>query len=266
MKQKNVWRYGLSIAGIIGLASLLLPIYQAEGTTYNMPMLLRLGKSAGIVYCIMLVGVILLSLAGNLVVTLWENHIANLTAGVIRIASGVLLLVIQLVLMERITGIPQSGLLDGAGLGFWLFLAVHIVCGILGIVIDRFGGESSGKKDSDRILAVGEPEEEEAKNGTVAILEGVYKGEEIPLEDMQALIVGRDASQCNLVIEGEKVSRKHCSITWCARTGGYLLCDYSFNGTYYLNGQRLPKHMNIELPEGTEVYLGDKRNILRMGR
>lgn len=266
MKQKNVWRYGMSIVGIIGLASLLLPLYQAEGIAYNMTMLLRLGKSAGIRYCIILVGVILLSLAGNLVITLCEHRIANLTAGIIRIAAAVLLLVIRLAFMENLTGIPQSGLLDGTGLGFWLFLAIHIVSGILGIVSDRSGAKSAVVKESDSMSAADASAEAERKNGTIAILEGVYRGEEIPLEDMQALVVGRDAAQCNLVVEGEKVSRKHCSITYCARTGGYLLCDYSFNGTYYLNGQRLPKHMNMELPEGTEVYLGDKRNILRMGR
>lgn len=266
MKQKNVWRYGQSIAGIIGLASLLLPLYQAEGTAYNMPMLLRLGKKAGLMNCIILVGVILLSLAGNLAVTLWEHRTANLAAGVIRIASAALLLVMQLAFMEQLTGIPQSGLLDGAGLGFWLFLAIHMVCGILGIVLGRFEEEFAGEKDSDNISVADASAEAEMQNGTVVILEGVYKGEVIPLEDMQAMVVGRDATQCNLVVEGEKVSRKHCSITYCARTGGYLLCDYSFNGTYYLNGQRLPKHMNMELPEGTEVYLGDKRNILRMGR
>ena len=265
MKQKNIWRYGQSIAGVIGLASLLLPLYQAEGITYNMPMLLRLGKSAGIQYCIILVAVILLSLAGNLLVTLWEHRTTDLAAGIIRLAAAVLLLVIRLTFMEHLTGIPQSGLLDGAGLGFWLFLAIHTVCGIFGIVPARSGAKSAGVKESAPMSSADASAEAERKNGTVAILEGIYKGEVIPLEDMQALVVGRDAAQCNLV-EGEKVSRKHCSITYCARTGGYLLCDYSFNGTYYLNGQRLPKHMNMELPEGTEIYLGDKRNILRMGR
>ena len=266
MKQKNIWRYGQSIAGVIGLASLLLPLYQAEGITYNMPMLLRLGKSAGIQYCIILVAVILLSLAGNLLVTLWEHRTTDLAAGIIRLAAAVLLLVIRLTFMEQLTGIPQSGLLDGAGLGFWLFLAIHTVCGIFGIVPARSGAKSAGVKESAPMSSADASAEAERKNGTVAILEGIYKGEVIPLEDMQALVVGRDAAQCNPVVEGEKVSRKHCSITYCARTGGYLLCDYSFNGTYYLNGQRLPKHMNMELPEGTEIYLGDKRNILRMGR
>ncbi|MGF0032101.1 FHA domain-containing protein [Bariatricus sp. SGI.154] len=268
MNQKNVWRYGLSIAGIVGLASLWLPICQAQGASYNMPMLLQLRKSVGMIYCILLVAVILMSLFGTLIITLWENEAACLTSGVCRIASAVLLLIIKMALLGKYTGIPDSGLLKGAGIGFWIFLLIHLLSGAVGILLSREGGADAVKKEKRKPENQPVPdtvEEPEGRSGIIAILEGIYKGETLPMEDMQALVVGRDASQCNLVIEGEKVSRKHCSITYCARTGGYLLCDYSSNGTYYRNGQRLPKHMNIELTKGTEVYLGDKRNILRMG-
>ena len=263
LEQEDIRKYGLSAAGIIGLLSLFLPVFQVGKTAYNMPALLRLSKGIGMGYFMLLVSVILLSLAGTLVVTLWERNEANLTGGVLRVSSAVLLVLIKMMVIRRMTGVA-----GGFAIGSWIFLIVHLACGGAGVWLYLSGKAEHGKgKSRSQSSQQSDAEKEKPKrSGIIYIQEGVYKGEEIELGDMETLLVGRDASQCNLIIEGEKASRKHCSITYCARMDSYLLCDYSFNGTYYKNGQRLPKHMNLELPEGTVIYLGDKKNVLRLGR
>ncbi len=46
-------------------------------------------------------------------------------------------------------------------------------------------------------------------------------------------ILGRDPSQCDLVIQGVGISRKHCHISY--RRGKYVLVDHSTNGCYLLS-------------------------------
>lgn len=72
-------------------------------------------------------------------------------------------------------------------------------------------------------------------------LQLTYKGKEISLlEDMPAIIIGRDAT-CSLMIDGTLVSREHASIEY--RKGKFIYVDSSTNGTY------------IRTEEGRNVYV-----------
>jgi adenylate cyclase len=64
--------------------------------------------------------------------------------------------------------------------------------------------------------------------GPAAHLRVRHRGAEIELPE-EALELGRDRS-CNIVIDNEHVSRRHCSIR--QRHGKFIVQDHSANGTY----------------------------------
>lgn len=62
-------------------------------------------------------------------------------------------------------------------------------------------------------------------------LTGKYLGTEIPIGPNQKIILGRDASAASLVVNGEKISRVHCSIQFSeGAQNNYIITDHSSNG------------------------------------
>lgn len=100
--------------------------------------------------------------------------------------------------------------------------------------------------------------------GGLTVLRGENAGMEIPLEDGNNLILGRNSTECNLVVMGPKVSRKHCVVSYDAGRRMYSLKDYSSNGTYFANGVRLEPLTVVWAKPGTEFYLGNKDNVFRL--
>ena len=71
--------------------------------------------------------------------------------------------------------------------------------------------------------------------------------------DKKNATIGR-GEECDVVLDGETVSRRHCSITkWGA---AYFILDSSRNGTY-LNGQRITQ---VQLRDGDQIRVG--QNLL----
>lgn len=257
MQQKKILRYGIPILGLVGLAGMLFPLYRAGQTGYSLQEVI--GRTEGAIR-ILLAAPVLLMLVGILMIVFINGAKGALAAGGVCFVSVISIWTLFFVKAAGIGGAP--------GVGLWIFTVAGIVSGVGGIFLYR----TETSFDEPERFKIGEEETErtepyvQAKScGKLTVLEGIYKGAQIPLEDMQTLMIGRDAEQSALVLEGVKISRKHCGITYCARTGGYLICDYSSNGTYYENGQRIPLHMKLEVPEGTKFYLGDKSNMLQVG-
>lgn len=102
-----------------------------------------------------------------------------------------------------------------------------------------------------------------SKSG-VLCLSGEYLGVSIPLEGNDTVTIGRDASCCNLVLSGGKISRKHCEIRYETERGNYRVVDFSTNGTFVKGGSRLEKERSTELAAGTILCLGDEQNTFRL--
>lgn len=94
--------------------------------------------------------------------------------------------------------------------------------------------------------------------GQLKGVSGVYAGQIIPMEDGDKIILGRSAQYCNLIVEGSKVSRKHCSIVFHKAKGTYTLEDFSSNGTFRKDGTKYGK--TEELTVDSIFYLGNKEN------
>ena len=101
---------------------------------------------------------------------------------------------------------------------------------------------------------------------SIAGLSGMYAGQTIPMAPNDELIIGRDATLCNIIIDqnAEKVSRKHCGIRFDASHNSYSVVDYSSNGTYIDGGSRLTANMPMTVQRGTILNLGNRENRFKL--
>lgn len=103
------------------------------------------------------------------------------------------------------------------------------------------------------------------ESGAIVFVGGKLVGTIIRMNDCQKVVIGRDASQANVVIETDTVSRKHCEITYNGFTNSYTVYDVSKNGVFLGRSQRIAKETMIELKPGAELWLGDEINRIRLG-
>ncbi|MBE5954096.1 MAG: FHA domain-containing protein [Lachnospiraceae bacterium] len=127
--------------------------------------------------------------------------------------------------------------------GYWLYITLMgatAIVSIIGLILD-----------TKKLMA------------KIYVLSGAYKGARIDVDSN--IIVGRDPNTCQLIMDGEQVSRKHCKISFNPKTGKYLVTDYSTNGTYYTNGKRLDENVTSELDSGTIILIGKNGDKLKLG-
>ena len=94
---------------------------------------------------------------------------------------------------------------------------------------------------------------------------GMYTGAKFPLQPDHPVLVGRDKTVVQIVFtEGaEKISRRHCSVMFNSKEQKYQVIDYSSNGTY-VNGSKLPTNVPVLVKRGTELALGNTKNVIRL--
>jgi hypothetical protein len=98
-------------------------------------------------------------------------------------------------------------------------------------------------------------------SGKIEVLSGVYKGAVIEVQTGDKITVGRDESLCSLVISEKAISRKHCEITYDTFKRCFYITDYSKNGVYLDNGQKIQTEISVILKPGTTIQLGSTNNI-----
>ncbi len=105
------------------------------------------------------------------------------------------------------------------------------------------------------------------KGGSITGVSGYYRNATIDMESGTDYFIGKDPSQCNIVITqdgAEHVSRKHCKISYNSSTRSYTVTDYSKNGTTTNGNLTLPSNVPTNLKPGTIIYLGDKNNGFKL--
>jgi pSer/pThr/pTyr-binding forkhead associated (FHA) protein len=105
------------------------------------------------------------------------------------------------------------------------------------------------------------------QESTAAIIgtKGYLFGRIIKLEPDTDYILGRDASQCNILLKGEKVSRVHCTIRYESAVKTYTVRDTSLNGVILDGRIRLTKNANISVKSGSLLMLGDTETEIMLG-
>lgn len=85
---------------------------------------------------------------------------------------------------------------------------------------------------------------------------GEFNGASFDMKDILQLAIGRNPQLCRVILNQSGISRVHCLIQY--RKDGMYVQDLSTNGTYLLNGVRLPKGTFVPVKIGDGVRLGQQ--------
>lgn len=83
-------------------------------------------------------------------------------------------------------------------------------------------------------------------------VEGDNKGKRVDLPSTGVVVLGRTTEKCDLLIEGETISGKHCSIE--KTDAGYVVKDLGSTNKTWINGSSITE---ASLYKGDELGLGD---------
>lgn len=174
----------------------------------------------------------------NFLVSIYKNLEI---AGAIASVNAILIPVIRTVAFQI--------MIRSMGIGFWGFIVLQIVA--LACVVYRLVNDSNGNIGYVKTTV-----------GKLIGMAGAYAGAEVAL-DTDGIILGRDATEAQLIIDSPKISRRHCRIVYDRQKNQYYVTDYSTNGTF-VDNRRLAKGVVEILPAGTVVSLGDTKNSFRL--
>lgn len=137
-----------------------------------------------------------------------------------------------------------------------------VICGEVGIYF--LLAEEEKKADTKNIpeqISAASPKKE-ASPRLIEFISGDFQGAEIPLEG--ELVIGKNAAVCNIVVTDKTCSRIHCKISFDEKAEKYMVRDFSTNGTYLGNGERLAKESDILLERGTVLSIGSGENRFKL--
>ncbi len=100
------------------------------------------------------------------------------------------------------------------------------------------------------------------KTGKLYGVEGEFKGADLTIQPGESLVIGRNSSVCNLVVNSEQVSRKHLTLEFDGTL--FYLTDHSTNGTYDLERGPFIKERRTAVASGTYIQLGTRGDIFRL--
>ncbi len=103
------------------------------------------------------------------------------------------------------------------------------------------------------------------KQGVLIGVDGAYKGVTLYFRPEQKILVGRDGKVADIVVNLPAVSRLHCVIVYHEKDNTYEIVDFSKNGTYLSDGQRLVPDTTYCVKAGTELCFGDLDTVYCLG-
>lgn len=98
--------------------------------------------------------------------------------------------------------------------------------------------------------------------GFVIGIQGAFSGANVPVAQGEVLVIGSDARQCSLVIQGPEVSPVHIKIVFNGTN--FQVTDCSAAGTYDMQRGRLPKGSPAALNAGTYLQVGTGGDIFSL--
>ncbi len=137
-------------------------------------------------------------------------------------------------------------------LGYWIPLILMALMTVTA-VLELVDVAELRPAASDRV-----PDKKEKKNPVLKDISGVYGYAEFPFEKDKPIVIGRNPDLCNIIIQSEKVSRKHCTISYDEATGQYRITDHSTNGTFISGRGKMKSNSTLMIPSGTKICLGEK--------
>lgn len=99
--------------------------------------------------------------------------------------------------------------------------------------------------------------------GALLGLAGTYRGRRVTLDAGKSVVIGRDSISADIVVRGDKISRKHCIISYNAKTQTYQVRDVSTNGVW-ANGKRLNTGKSYTMSAGAVLKLADGSAVFKL--
>lgn len=155
----------------------------------------------------------------------------------------------------------------GVPAAVWVVIGVAVAA-VAGVVI--FLLLQKGKKTPAQVQPVQPAPAPAPAPQKVPVLRSLaqqHNGVRIPIQGRQILI-GTSQGDCQVVFRPGTpgVSRRHCSISWDAATGDFILTDLGSSfGTFLENRQKLAQGVPTRLRPGDRFYLGSPENLMSTG-
>lgn len=222
------------------------------------------------------------ALAGFLAVILSVGFIAAVSYGAVvlwkerdkkkqKLYNCCLIISILLVMLIIISGI----VLNVLGLrNLWINLLGITGCAVLAILNavgfwlkrrKRPCKETVYKKNmcKEKIHKKESKEEYPVKEIGVEVLKGEYEGAVFNMDENEKIVLGTQPEYCQIVFCNPYISRRHCAVCYKAELQGYEIVDYSKNGTFWMNGDRLPFGKVCVCPPGTVFMIENQNQMFR---
>lgn len=101
--------------------------------------------------------------------------------------------------------------------------------------------------------------------GALVCIRGAYLGNIIRVVPEQTIVIGRDGTSADMVVNLPLVSRRHCTLIYHEADRSYEVQDCSMNGTFVDQEVRLRKGETYYLHPGSTVSFGDPGTLYRLG-
>lgn len=247
MRNKElIWKIVFCVGAVIALAYVFLPIdlgasmwdfIVSSETTSAIGFLVSFSSDYQLIadYPIIVklvmywIPLILLILTAVLIFIKPSKKILNFVLGA---AGAVIFLIVDIFMMAN----------DMVYAGIWMNLIGDVIA-IVGLIL--------------LLTTDSETDTESGYYGEVKCVAGEFAGGTFNADNV--LIIGKDADQCNLILNNKTVSRVHCVVTYVPETDTYTVKDVSKNGTFFKDGKRLVKEFDMQVPRGTEIYMGEPK-------
>lgn len=128
---------------------------------------------------------------------------------------------------------------------------------ILGIIAFSLKNMQTGEAEAEEGI-----KEDIMKHGIRAI-KGDYAGASFTIKDNEMLTLGTNAGYCQILFQDKKISRRHCIISYNRSKNEYMLIDCSKNGTYLIDGTRIPAGVPYTCLPGMMFELNKKSQVFQ---
>lgn len=153
-------------------------------------------------------------------------------------------------------------IINAVGMFYWIGMGLLLVLTIMCIVGFFAKDKEAVSGNADTVIK--ETGDTEDTPPVIRGIAGMYAGGVIPVESGEVLIMGHDSKVCNLILEGEGVSERHCSVEFDKENNQYLVRDFSDAGTYTNDNIRLKKGEYQVLERNSLLVLGSDENIFML--
>ena len=98
--------------------------------------------------------------------------------------------------------------------------------------------------------------------GRVIVIKGTMVGKNYRIRPNERILIGRDESQCDIIIPSGTVTHVHCELFYEPEREMYIVKDMSKNGTLVDEKYRLPKNELVDIPPGSTLMIGSTKDVI----